>query len=235
MRTARNLFGVHNKRKRGFSLIELLIVISLFALVSVIVTISYIGFETREQVKNAAMGLKSDLRLVQNQAKTGDKGLVGSNCAATSTLAGWYVNVDMTTPEKADEYIVGGVCLTPFGVGCANTGGCEASIGSGKTVALPTGVTITNIKYGITPVYVDKAAANILFRPVNYVVTFHSLGAGSPPTFFHDTTGLPMSPLDSADTLFTSAAELVITLGATDGGSYQVKVTRLGDIEEKRI
>lgn len=216
------------KLKLGFSLIELLIVISLFALVAVIVTVSYIGYETREQVKNAALQLKTDLRLAQNKAKTGDKGLGSGICATGSTLAGWYINVDATDLTTAGKYAIGGVCLTSNGVGsCTTAGGCEAYIGIPRSVSLPSGVAISGITYGsLSPVI-----ANVLFRPVNYIVTFHSAGAPPLPNFFNDTIGA----LGNYLTTSTDTADLVITLAATDGGSYQLKVTRFGDIEEKKI
>jgi len=200
-------------------------VISLFALVAVVVSVSFIGYETREQVKNAALNLKTDIRLAQNQAKTGDKGLVGSNCASTSTLAGWYVNV----ATAGTSYSVGGICLTPNGVGsCTTAGGCEAYIGTPRTVSLPTGVAISDISYG----GVTKPTALIFFRPIEYITTFH---AGNPPTFFNDTTGVLSNPLDTTDITFVSSADLVVTLTAADGGSFEVKVTRFGNIEEKKI
>src|SRR3989344_5284442 len=81
---------------KGFTIIELLIVMSLLGIATTLVSAAYLSFEKRERVKSAALDLKSNLRLAQNKALSGDKGISGTSeiCGTSSTLVGWFVRID---------------------------------------------------------------------------------------------------------------------------------------------
>src|SRR3990167_4917878 len=121
----------------GFTIIELLIVISLLGIATTLVSAAYLSFEKRERVKSAALDLKSYLRLAQNKALSGDKGIAGSPateiCDTFSTLVGWFVSINTGSPN----YEVVGSCQTTSG---------EVGF-STKTYAYPDGVSLTHINY----------------------------------------------------------------------------------------
>ena len=163
----------HYKVKNAFTLIELIVVITLFGIVSTLVTASYITFERNQRIRNATQTLKNDLRLVQNKALAGDKG-ANSECPITSTLVGWYVTFDTT---QTLTYSYAGVCNTsvlPF---------------SSKTVTFPSGVALNNavppntgIKIGGSP---QGGIVTILFKPLATDVGLYS---DSAPPFTHPIT-----------------------------------------------
>ena len=213
-------FLILNLRRRGgFSLIELLVVITLFAITSIAVTISYISYEGQTQVKNAALGLKSDLRLAQNNAQTGN--IVDSTSCSRdnlSTLVGWYVVVS----KNATSYEVAGDCAliaSPF---------TESKIGS-KTSNLPSGVSVLQIAYGSTCSAITSTA--VLFRPLNYASTYFNTTTGwaTLPSFYGTGTNVVKAGLSGV-----SPDELVITVSSGDG-VYEVHIAASGDIYEKQV
>jgi len=206
------------KLKVGFSLIELLIVITLFAITTIAITISFISFEGKEQVKNAALSLKSDLRLAQNSAQNGD--IVDPvSCPRDSAhhLYGWYVYLDTAFPSS---YVVGGDCLTDPSA--------ETPIGV-KTVNLPSGVSVCSVSYNS----VQITNAVVLFKPLSYTAYFANettLGV-TPPDFLDDTNPVPIVRATLAG---ANPDELIITVSSADG-FYEVHVTASGDIYEKQV
>src|SRR4030042_6751224 len=99
-----------NCKSKGFTLIELLVVITIFGIITSLITASYVTFERGQRLRNAAETLKSDIRLVQNKALSGDKSTV-SNCVEDSntktTLIGWYLVVD----NEATGYTISSDCV----------------------------------------------------------------------------------------------------------------------------
>ena len=74
-RSAHFFSGLRNRisNLQGFTLIELLIVVAIIGILSTIVLANYNSFGTRQEVKNAAGKLKSELRKYQNFAISGQK------------------------------------------------------------------------------------------------------------------------------------------------------------------
>ncbi len=224
--------------KKGFSLIELLVVIALFSITSIAVTVSYISFEAKEQVKNGALQLKSDLRNAENKAVSGDKiSNTSGPCTTTSTpvsgspitansLGGWYVYVDNTSP--AITYQITGVCLTSNGA--TPPVYSENSFGN-VSYKFPTGVYISCIKYNSG----DSCApapthtkAYVFFMPINNTVYFFDQNVDQ-TDFLDNSTGAP-NPTGQ----LTGGTEIVFTI--TDGSSsYEVHVNKTGSIYEVKI
>lgn len=205
--------SIDYSRKRGFSLIEVIVVIALFAITSIVVTTSYIGFEGRERLKNAALQLKGDIRFVQSKAQSGDKGL--GQCATTSSLVGWYVTLSLS----GTTYTYAGDCLDMNGT-------LDAAFSS-SSPKLPNDVTIYSLTYNGTNA-VPGGILTILFKPLDYSVVFYDSSV-SAPNFIDDTTKLLRTGLTGAST-----DEVTITLHNTDG-DYQVKVNRSGEVHEVKI
>jgi prepilin-type N-terminal cleavage/methylation domain-containing protein len=87
---------------RGFSLIELLLVIAIMAIVSSFAFAGYSGFQARQEVQQAAETLASNMRFAQSQAFAGVK--PPSACAADDTLKGWYIQ------PNSSGYSIGFLC-----------------------------------------------------------------------------------------------------------------------------
>lgn len=152
----------------GFSLIELMVVISLFGIAASLVTASFLTFEKNQRLRGSAALLKNDLRLVQNKATSGDKG-AGGSCPASSTLGGWYLYANFSSGSNS-SYKFGGSCVT----------GASEAVFLEKTVKLPADTKINRIFYDTGNL---NQPTTVLFRPLRSGVSFHN-GAFAPPDFF---------------------------------------------------
>ena len=208
-------------------MIEMLVVITLFGIVSTLVTASYVTFERNQRIRNATQTLKNDLRFAQNKALAGDKGVSnvsGGDCTDftkccpnsyetspsvidTFSLVGWYVTFD---PAQTSTYTLTGACEN-------NRTGGESPFGS-KTVSYPSGVTINTIKIGGTP---QTGVVKVLFRPIATSVSLHTNLA--PP--FTNTSGTLINPTIPA------VGDLVIELkGSQTSNVNTVTVRSTGEI-----
>jgi prepilin-type N-terminal cleavage/methylation domain-containing protein len=204
--------------KRGFSLIELMVVISLFGITTSLITASYIGFERNQRIKNATSRLKNDLRFVQNKANSGDKGLGGVDCDPADTqLGGWYLIIE----EGVISYDYGGVC---------NISSSSEDKFSEETVGLPSDTKINRIYYlGVSSVS-DPVA--VFFRPLKSGVTFHEANAvfsGSNPDFFDDSSGSLLGLLSPYPT--GSVSVEISNLGGGNIRTLQIDLS--GEISEQ--
>ncbi len=148
----------------GYSLIELLIVISIFGITVSLVTASYLTFERNQRFKNAALQLKSDIRYAQNKSSAGDKSLAG--CIDSSrTLLGWYVNV----VRDASSYGIYSDCRDATGTEFTDQL-------NGKSLPLPTGVTICSV----TAAGAEKTALNLFFQPLSATSLFFLVSLPTP-------------------------------------------------------
>lgn len=104
-------------QKHGFTIIELLIAISIMALLFGIGISRYVSFNQGQIIKQAAQKLRSDLRVVVNKAITGEKNGCG-------TLDGYQVSF------TGGQY--------SFSTACS-----DGTFRAVNTVNLPTGVTFS--------------------------------------------------------------------------------------------
>ncbi len=195
--------------RKGFSLIEILIVIAIFGLTVSLVTASFLTFERNQRLRNAALQLKSDLRQAQNKALSGDKGSGSSVCPASSTLGGWCMQISTDAGgDNNTKNTMSGDC---------RTGAADSAFGS-RTILLPQGITVSATSLGV-------GGVNILFQPLASGVSYHN-AALTPP--FFNASGNLLNQIGSGNTL-------TITLtSATGSGTYQVVILPSGEVNDSK-
>lgn len=90
-------------KHRGYTLIELMVVFSLIGLFSVLTIPSYIRFNRTQEVKQAALLLKSKIRDAQNRSFSGEK---SSICTESNILSGFYTELSL----NSSSFVTGGTC-----------------------------------------------------------------------------------------------------------------------------
>jgi len=129
------------KKQIGFTLIEILVVISIIGLLVTLGISAYSEFNRRQTLDQAAKNIVNELRYIQSKASSGDKGPVVSPPTCTESLTGWYFQIINVSP--ANQYRTYGKCgVTEF---------------SEKFTDLP-----ANLKF-VAP----AAGTKILFKPLN--------------------------------------------------------------------
>ena len=93
------------KKRAGFTLIELIVVISVILVISVITILNYNSYTNKQRVKQAGLTLRSDLRLTQTKATSGQKPSV---CDSTSILKSY--DVTFTTCSGKSCYKIQPIC-----------------------------------------------------------------------------------------------------------------------------
>ncbi len=106
---------------KGFTLIELMVAVSVGLVVSGLVIVNYNTYNSTQVLKQAALTVKNDIRFIQTKASSGEKPALG--CAS---LSGW----DMTFSQSSYSYR-------------PNCDGVPAGVAT--TVNLPSGVTVTSM------------------------------------------------------------------------------------------
>lgn len=199
--------------KAAYTLIELMIVVSLIGLAIGLITVSYLTFERRQRVRNAALELKDNIKYAQNKALSGDKGFGGEVqdfCSESEVLAGWYVRI----LSGAETYSIAGDCVNP-----AAATKPERKFGE-KIYKLPKDVSIVGLNAG------DEAT--ILFRPLSEKATFHVLGELGAVDFLDDGGALqPELPL--------TPNKVIVELKGPSPYRYQVTVLPTGQVSENKI
>lgn len=117
---------IHESPDRfGFTLIELIVVISILLMISGGVIANYNNFNENQRIKQIALTLKTNLRFAQTKALSGDKPKAPFSCAE---LDGYTVTFSAT------QYSVQADCAAP-----------DNSQGDITTVNLPTGITLSTV------------------------------------------------------------------------------------------
>ncbi|MBI4037896.1 type II secretion system protein [Candidatus Curtissbacteria bacterium] len=157
------------KFRAAFTLIELLIVITLFGLSTSLITASYLTFERNNRVKQASLTLKNDLRLIQNYALTGNKNSPPATCPIGDNirLNGWYI------------YLVGGANNYQVKLSCIDISNGNISNITNKTVTLPRDVTIEKVELTLGVLEPQLA---VMFEPLTNQAKFYNIEPGSGAT-----------------------------------------------------
>jgi len=197
-----------------------------------LVSAAFLSFERRERVKTAAFDLKSNLRLAQNKALAGDKGLPnGSNCSTSQTLVGWYMSFDSTTPNQYEIWL-----------SCQNNPGMEDAF-LFNTIILPDEVNIVELRYhgknaiiDATPLWTFNHIILVLFQPIGRDVYSYYGSADSGPSFappFYNSSG-DINYATLVPLLPGNQEWMKVVLDGF-GNQYEVFITAEGDIYEKKL
>ena len=125
--------------KRGYTLIELLIVIVIMSLITGIGFATYRDYQRRQEVVRVARQLKSDLRMAQEYAFSGIK--PETNCTVLSGYA-----------FRVEQFLSQSYYVTPH---CEPEGQLSSHI---KDVDMPAGITISSQPYMLSPVIFKSLA-----------------------------------------------------------------------------
>jgi prepilin-type N-terminal cleavage/methylation domain-containing protein len=131
------------KMKKGFTLVELLLSIAIILGISGIGVVSYVKYNERETLRQAALVLKSDLRNAQSKAISGEKNQ--TICGNDNKLLGWCASTNPGggTPAIGQSlYEYYGVCGNVSG-GTANVTPFPGSAENENRFRLPAFVTVS--------------------------------------------------------------------------------------------
>jgi prepilin-type N-terminal cleavage/methylation domain-containing protein len=112
------------RRLKGYTLIEILVGLTIIAILFFVGYVNFRDFSRRQAISGAGKLLQGDLRIAQQLALSGQKP-TDANCAGTNNLNGYFFEISLSRTE----YKIYASC----------SAGASAEIT--KTVTLPSGVT----------------------------------------------------------------------------------------------
>jgi len=127
---------------RGFTLIELIVVIGVILLVSFITILNSNAYTDTQKLRQAGLTMRSDLRLVHTKAQSGLKPLA---CDSASSLVGYTVDFFADTTNCAGRT----ACYRMYPV-CNPDPGAAALASVTQFVTLPEGITFSNFVSSVT-------------------------------------------------------------------------------------
>ena len=204
--------------RKGYTLIELLIVIAIFGITISIVTASYLTFERSQRFKNAATQLKSDIRYAQNKALTGDKSQPAC-LASNKVLVGWYVSL---SPEAGAS---GGYSIYSD---CQNSDNMQETVEAlaPNPRTLPRDVTICDV----TDSGISKSSGiSVFFQTISPQAVFFQISPSFPP--FMNGSVLKSTALTGPVEIFLQSS----TTACHGAGTYKVVIQRTGEINEGKL
>jgi len=136
----------------GFTLIEIIVTVTLFLVLSSLFMASYSAFNNSQTVKQAASSLIRNLQAVRTNAASGTK---PAGCTLPDTLVGYRVDFTGT------GYTAQARCLVS---------GSETGVGPKTAYTLPTGVTFPSVPSSITFYALDRGASR------NETISLHGFG-----------------------------------------------------------
>lgn len=142
---------------RGFTLIELMVVIAIIAVLVVIAVPSYTQYNNNQTLNEAANQMQTVIRQAQNNAQTGT---VCKISGGTSKATNWYVDIS----EDSSGTL-------PLNTYYSFSPTCESGIQAAQQTTFPKGVSITDILFRDSPT--DTGCS-----PLNAQVIFSNISSG---------------------------------------------------------
>jgi prepilin-type N-terminal cleavage/methylation domain-containing protein len=99
--------------KNGYTLIEILITLTIIGLIFGFGYVSFREFSRRQALTSAARSIKGDLRLAQELALSGNKPTMEINCNSPYVLNGYYFRRNSATNYTIEPSCSGGAVTTP--------------------------------------------------------------------------------------------------------------------------
>lgn len=144
---------------RGFTLIELMVVIVIISILVVLGVPSYTAYNNNQKLTEATSQLQSVLRQAQNNAQTGTQCKVGANTYKALT---WGVDLN------SNKYTVSALCQEVSGEDV------RTFKNSLQEYSLPSGITISNVQF-TDPLCTDNdLPVSIDFKNLSSEATFQT-------------------------------------------------------------
>src|SRR3989338_3912401 len=149
--------------KKGFTLVELVIVTAIIIGISGFGTANYLSFNEKQTIEQAAKTVKNNLRLIQQKAIAGEK---DSGVCGPQALAGWCLSPDDST--TANAYKLYGTCGDP-------ADGVTLFPAVPVSFDMPAGVTLTSRVYNDSIPGWEGEGERIRFGVLDGTVAFREL------------------------------------------------------------
>ncbi|MCR4263836.1 MAG: type II secretion system GspH family protein [Candidatus Roizmanbacteria bacterium] len=220
-----------SKSKKAFTLIEILITIAVLGAAVGIGTASFVSFNERQTVEQAALTLKNNFRAIQQRALSGQKDIEickegGLPAGDPLPLAGWCFSPQDDGGGNTSYLLYGSCGPDPLNSNQMQPFPDPDQGGIPERVGLPDGVEITNFVRDPDPPHapVTDVGGTVLFLAGSNRVTISAVNPDQ----------VPADPTDDFDYFNEIVYCLVSDLptlslpGADD--VYEIRITEAGDI-----
>lgn len=146
------------KKHKGYTLIELMVVFSLIGIFMILTIPSYINFNRAQEVRQSALFLKSKIRDAQNRSFSGEKSQ--TSCTEANILSGFYIYLTL----NSSDFATGGRC-----------GSTDFSIENQQLTSKNAKITAFKDLSGgsCNPLAISGSSIRINYRPIGKGVDFY--------------------------------------------------------------
>lgn len=116
-------------RTRGFTVVELMVTLSIFAILMAIAVPSFSSYSAAQRLRAASFDLRTDLVLARSEALKRNQNVTIQRRQATGWQTGWVILVDSTATELRSRNALGA------GVSVASPAAAITFNGSGRVIS----------------------------------------------------------------------------------------------------